>query len=137
MSHILKDTSKKQTSAVCAELQFGLLDRVNTDMSMFFFLYHVLSLAFVHKNKNAYTLKHSHACSLCQTFQHPKISFFVAENPPGICQHQTELIALNLSRNLKVSGHDDVIIGVTEVAWESSEIRSLTSLSVQHCIQSV
>lgn len=63
--------------------------------------------------------------------------FFVAENPPGICQHQTELIVLNLSRNLKVSGHDDVIIGVTEVAWESSEIRSLTSLSVQHCIQSV
>lgn len=63
--------------------------------------------------------------------------FFLAENPPGICQHQTELIALNRSRNLKVSGHDDVIIGVTEVAWESSEIRSLTSLSVQHCIQSV
>lgn len=57
-----------------------------------------------------------------------KSLFFVAENPPGICQHQTELIALNLSRNLKVSGHDDVIIGVTEVAWESSEIRSLTSL---------
>lgn len=107
-------------------------------MSMFFFLYHVLSLALVHKNKNAYMLKHSHACSLCQTFQNPKSSFFfVAETPPGICQHQTELIALNRSRNLKVSGRDDVIIGVAEVAWESSEIRSLTSLSVQHCIQSV
>lgn len=44
----------------------------------------------------------------------------------GICQPQTELIALNHSRSLKVSGRGDVIIGVAEVAWESCEILSLT-----------
>lgn len=56
---------------------------------------------------------------------------------PGIFQLQTELIALNHHRSLKVSGHSDVITGVAVVAWESSEILSLTSPCLQRCIQSV
>ena len=55
----------------------------------------------------------------------------------GICQTQTDLIALNHSHSLNVSDRGDVIIGVAEVAWESSEILSLTSSSLEHYLQSV
>ena len=54
-------------------------------------------------------------------------------NSCGIRQPQTELIALNHSRSLKVSGRGDVITRVAEVAWESSEIPGLTWL--RRCIQ--
>lgn len=62
---------------------------------------------------------------------------FCSLKSSGIFQLQTELIALNHHRSLKVSGHSDVITGVAEVAWESSELLSLTSPSLQRCIHSV
>lgn len=89
-------------------------------------LYH----PYTEKSKCLHSSKHSHACSLSPTFSTPK-KLFCSLKSSGICQPQTELIALNHSRSLKVSGRGDVIIGVAEVAWESSEILSLTSPSLQ------
>lgn len=51
--------------------------------------------------------------------------FFYSLKSCGICEPQTEVIALNHSRGLKVSGRGDVIRGVAEVAWEHSEITGL------------
>lgn len=83
-------------------------------------------------------VKHSHAShSLFSQTEPPsgppKETFFFffcssSFKPDGIHQPQTELIALNHSRSLKVSDRGDVISGVAEVAWESIEIRGLTSL---------
>lgn len=90
------------------------------------------------KIENAYMVKHSHAShSLFSQTEPPSgppketFCFFFCSSsfkPDGIHQPQTELIALNHSRSLKVSDRGDVISGVAEVAWESIEIRGLTSL---------
>lgn len=99
----------------------------------FLTVYHIVqSLLTIHKNQTAHAVKHSHAYSL-QLSTPPKTFFFYSLKSRGICQPQTELIALNHSRSLKVSDRGDVITGVAEVAWESSEILGLTSL--QCCIQ--
>lgn len=44
----------------------------------------------------------------------------------GICQLQTEVIALNRSRSLRAFGRGDAIGGVAAVAWESRGVFSLT-----------
>lgn len=56
-------------------------------------------------------MKHSHAYSLFLKLTKPPQNFFCSLKPGGICQPQTELIALNHSRSLKVSDRGDVIIG--------------------------
>lgn len=87
-----------------------------------------------HTQKSNCPRSQTFPCLFSSTFNTPKnFFFFNSLKSRGICQPQTELIALNHSRSLKVSDRGDVITGVAEVAWESSEILGLTSL--QCCIQ--